>query len=188
MIDHMFKVVTDQREFVDFQKTFSSVYEGEGYEFDKVENDEKNEEQKIVRYVVETQQGCAGTVEIKPFSWHSDIVHLPSFEKIEKMTNGLQDTYEIGRLTVIKEQRSSEAFDYILGAIKHHALQTQAKFYIALMDTKVYLALVAGYRIPIVRIDQKFFYKGHFVVPVCIDVQQALAETNGKKWLSKSEC
>ena len=127
------------------------------------------------RFLLIEDQNSIGTVECirydEPEQSNSEFFYPFSENKLVK---DLQNVYEIGKLSIAKTSRGRGHFKRLAAIIFIHALETKAKWYIAVVTKRMYMYLFTiGF--PIEPIDEPFaFHDTLQGVPVRIHVRKGL--------------
>lgn len=181
------RVVSDSQDLYIFNSILSDVYSKNGYDFDVVQSWEKSSLYLILSSSRDPLE-VVGTVEVKPYFPNISVIERSfPFSNNQILQGDGLNIAEIGRVTIIESHQSSGAFDNLLSTLAQHTQSYGIDFYVALMDRRLYRALLMSYGIPVTALGEKRFYKGHVVIPVLIDVRFAMSNSENYKWLKNKE-
>lgn len=81
--------------------------------------------------------------------------------------------YEIDKLSILKDFRSEGVLKEIFLLLAEVSAENNIKYFVALMEPNLYTSLVE-HHFPLKEANERFYYKGDYVVPVLLDVNKAL--------------
>lgn len=166
-----------------FNQIWETCWKEKGYELEYSKH--------ANQFIFGAGKGC---VELKQFRHEIDDFFKTSkdndiknfrFSKLEEIKHCLDKTFEIDKLSILKENRGKRILDDILLFLGDFALENNVKYYIALLEPKLFLSLKIFYHLPIKKVGKTFHYKGDKVVPIVFNVEKANQERHKYNWAKK---
>ncbi|MGG0545236.1 hypothetical protein ABEY63_25520 [Priestia aryabhattai] len=96
-----------------------------------------------------------------------------------------KNVVEIDKLSILNEYRSGNILLKIFSFLYEFAEAREVDYYVSIIEPNLYSSLMErGF--PFNQVDEPFYYKGDYVVPVVLDVQKALGKVGQKLRLKKT--
>lgn len=80
---------------------------------------------------------------------------------------------EIDKLSILKTYRGTAILPQLLVFMATYATKRNKRYFVALCEPTLFIALRRMYNVPVEKLGKPFFYKGDNVVPILIDIAQA---------------
>ncbi|MEC0093339.1 hypothetical protein [Paenibacillus macquariensis] len=173
----MFKRVESKFELDRFNHIWTTVWLEKGYDLDFTE-------EVLERFVIVTEEGeHIGTSEITPYSIHeSEINQIAPFADHPKLIQAEGAVAIIDKMAVLKHYRGHFIADLLSAAVLFGE-ENKLKYYVALMEPVFQRALRITFHVPIEKVGGKVYYKGDYVVPVIIDVEEVYNNKEQYPWI-----
>lgn len=84
--------------------------------------------------------------------------------------DNLHQVVEIDKLSILKTYRGNAILPQLLLFMADYAMEHKKRYFVALCEPILYIALRRMYNVPMEKLGDPFFYKGDNVVPILIDI------------------
>lgn len=176
----MFKRVENELEMAMFNGVWTTVWLEKGYDLEF-------SERILERYVVVTKEGhYVGTTEIKPFSSGSSINETAGFDRHPAVMQAEGAVAEIDKMAVLQSYRG-HFISELLSALVDFGEKNKLKYYVALLEPVLQRALRISFKIPMEKVSQKVFYKGDYVVPTILNVEEVYNHKDRYSWITSPQ-
>nr|WP_280521476.1 hypothetical protein [Paenibacillus mangrovi] len=140
--------------------------------------------QILERYVVVTDEGhYVGTTEIKPYSSESPINEVAAFDRHPKVINAVGVVAEIDKMALLRTYRGNFLSD-LLSALVEFGEKNKLKYFVALLEPVLLRALRISFQVPLEKVANKIFYKGDYVIPTIVNVEEVYTHKDDYPWLT----
>ncbi|OAB45468.1 hypothetical protein [Paenibacillus glacialis] len=174
----MFKRVESKGELDRFNNIWTTVWLEKGFDLDFTE-------QVLERFVIVTEEGdYIGTSEIKPYSIHNSVINQTApFADHPKLIHAEGAVAEIDKIAVLNQYRGHNIADLLSGSILYGE-EKKIRYYVAMMEPVFLRALRITFQVPFEKVGGKVFYKGDYVVPVIIDLEEMYNNKKQYPWIT----
>lgn len=175
----MFKVVETELELARFNSIWTTVWLEKGFELEFAE-------QVLERFIILSKDGnYVGTSEIKPYSIHESILNQSApFADHPKLRQAEEGTVaEIDKIAVLNQYRGHFIADLLAGSVLYGE-DNKIRYYVAMMEPIFLRALRITFQVPFEKVGDKVFYKGDYVVPVIIDLEEMYNNKEQYSWIN----
>ncbi|QAY68286.1 hypothetical protein [Paenibacillus protaetiae] len=160
----------------EFDRIWTTVWTEKGYELEYSQH-------ALDRFVAVTPEGdIVGTSEIKPYHSTGSINEIAPFAVHPKVRSNPGKVAEFDKMAVLKEHRGKPLVDLLSSAV-YCAEQHGLRYYVSLLEPVLYRAFRISFHIPMEKIGEKTFYKGDYVIPTILDVEQVYRNKKRFDWL-----
>lgn len=171
----MIQKVSNAEEINIFNQIWMYCWHEKGYEI-------QFSEKTLGRFIVsDSDNNFVGTVEFKSYC-HSDIEENFAFSRFDYIKTNKNNTVELDKLSILPEKRGKNVLSELLTLITDFAFENKVRYYIALIEPKLFLTLKRFYKVPVMKLGPSFYYKGDDVVPMCLDAEIVYNEKEKYKW------
>jgi hypothetical protein len=171
----MISKVEAARELAEFDELWMESWREKGYGFE-------DSKKALGRFLFMCEGEYVGTIEFKLFK-NSTIEEIFSFSSFQYIKDNIEHVAEIDKLSIKKENRKKQILNHILSLMTHFAEDNHIRYYIALIEPKLFFSLKAFYHLPVKKLGRKFFYKGDDVIPISFDVRIVNQNKDKYEWL-----
>ncbi|ANY65967.1 hypothetical protein BBD42_05450 [Paenibacillus sp. BIHB 4019] len=177
----MFKRVENELELAMFNGVWTTVWREKGFDLEF-------SAQALERLMIVTMEGhYVGTAEIKPYSAASTINEAGIFQEHPELICAQGKIAEIDKIALLKPYRGQQYISELLSSLVYTAEERQIKYYVSLLEPVFLRALRVTFKVPLERLGEKVFYKGDYVVPMVLNVEQIYSNKQKYAWLSYSQ-
>ncbi|SFF31291.1 hypothetical protein SAMN04487969_1259 [Paenibacillus algorifonticola] len=177
----MFKRVENELELAMFNGVWTTVWREKGFDLEF-------SAQALERIMIVTAEGhYVGTAEIKPYSAASTINEAGFFQEHSELIRAQGEIAEIDKIALLKPYRGQQYISELLSSLVYTAEERQIKYFVSLLEPVFLRALRVTFKVPLEKLGEKEFYKGDYVVPVVINVEQIYSNKQKYAWLSYSQ-
>jgi hypothetical protein len=173
----MFKRVENELELAMFNGIWTTVWREKGYDLEF-------SDKSLAKYIIVTDEGqYVGTTEFKPYSiTDSQINATAPFHEHPDVIAAASEVAEIDKMAILRSFRGRYIAD-LLSACVYFAEGERIKYYVSLMEPVFMRALRVTFQVPLKKLGDKIFYKGDYVNPVLIDVEQVYQNKHRFEWM-----
>lgn len=175
----MFEEVNTNEKLAIFNNIWQQCWLEKGYELEL-------SNAVLERFLVRIDGEYQGTIELKKLKG-SQIEEVFPFSSFEYIKVDFEYVVEIDKLSILPPGRRKNALGKILSLLTYYSKEYDIRQYIGLMEPKLYIALKRFYRIPVIKLGEKFYYKGDNVVPISIDPRQIYQYKENYDWITYAE-
>lgn len=174
----MFKRVENELELAMFNGIWTTVWREKGFELEF-------SDKSLAKYIVVTDEGhCVGTTEFKPYSIKdSELNETAPFHEHPDVIAAADEIVEIDKMAILQTYRGRYISD-LLSACVYFAEGEKIKYFVSLLEPVFLRALKVSFRVPLKKLGDKIFYKGDYVNPVLIDVEQIYQNKHRFDWVA----
>ncbi|MFF2480499.1 hypothetical protein [Paenibacillus sp. NPDC058071] len=173
----MFKRVESEWELTMFNSIWTTVWKEKNYELEYSAS-------ALERYVALSNEGeyvgCAEYKRYEPGS--SSMESVIDVRQHPLIAANLCSIGEIEKMAVLMQYRGHPLADLLSSAVQC-AEKHQIRYYLALLEPIFYRALRITFHVPMERLGEKAFYKGDYVIPTLIRVEEVYNNKSQYDWL-----
>lgn len=168
----------NQNQLDTFNHIWIECWNEKGYELEFNQNSDK--------FIILDENGkVIGTTEFIKYEIGKNFCEdIYPFKDLQQIKNNHNRVIEIDKIALTKKFRGKNVQE-ILYTIYKYAQENNIQFAIGLMEPIFYKAMKLFYKMPITKLSRKKFYKGDWVIPVIIDCEYVLNNSQEYKWVSK---
>ena len=140
------------------------------------------------RYLItDSKDQKVGTIAFKPYQLdpNNNINTVYSFHQIESIKNKPESVVEIDKVAILRQFRGRN-LERLLSVFVHYSEQHDISYCVALLERVFYKALRRVYKIPVESVGEQIYYKGDYVIPAIIYVQEMYQHKEKYPWLRTS--
>lgn len=180
MNDMIYSKVKNGSQLSIFNSIWTRSWEEKGFELEY--------SQQAERYLIKSRRAkrYVATLELKPFGGQDAEINTAfPFWNYPYIRDNWHRVYEVDKLSILKEFRGRGALNGIFFTMLFHALRSNSKYYVALIDPYLYEAIIQGFKLPVEQLGEKVFYKGEYAIPMVLSVEYFLENNFAKNLLPK---
>ncbi|WP_332695098.1 hypothetical protein [Halalkalibacter lacteus] len=171
----MFIQANDQHHKEEFMKVWSTIATERKYPImDLADNSEA--------FLLQTKEGSnVGTIEFVPCKLEAvdETADYIDISREPRVTDNLSQAYQVRKMGVIKEFGSKKVLIDLLKLAATHAKNNQVRYYVSYLEKRHFEILTDKYKFRIERMGEIVKFHKRPCVPVLIDVEDAINNTQG---------
>jgi hypothetical protein len=173
----MFKRVENELELAMFNGIWTTVWMEKGFELEF-------SKEVLERFIVVTEEGhYVGTSEIKSYQPEESLMNeVAPFREHPDIAAAPETVAEIDKIALLKPYRGRYVCDLLSSTICY-AEQQGIRYYVALMEPVFLRALRITYKVPYEKLGNKQYYKGDYIIPVLLRVEEIYSNKQHYSWL-----
>lgn len=168
----MFKKVTSQKEQEAFAATWEYFCERNGWHKDPYA--QTGERYQLL--LSKRDPTVIGTIEFIPYHEEVEVERYFRFSKIPSIFQQQERVWEIDKLCLHKDYHRQGYFFHFFEIIYDHALLHQPKYYIAILEKKLYRLLKMSVGRRMIRVDKQTVRSEASLIPVVIQIEQIMKD------------
>ncbi|MCC3648482.1 hypothetical protein JGK52_17620 [Cytobacillus oceanisediminis] len=168
----MYTKVTTRADMDIFKEIWYTVCKEKNFESEDFNPDAEH-------YLLKNNNGdYIGTMEIGKYNppFFSTVSEYYDFTLDNRIRNNLGSVYEVDKVCIKKEERSTGGVDTIIRLFADHAIKNQATYYIAATEYVFYRAIRCFYGFGVEPKGEKLAYEGFYLMPCMMDAAKMLKQ------------
>lgn len=181
----MAKLALTMEELKMFNTIWAECWRERGFEIHKSELELKVLDTTLLRYLFKGEnQQFVSTIGLRKLS-NSETKKHYNLKKNAFIESEMEYVYEVDKLAILKKFRGMKVLSDILNFLVEFSEGKNVKYFVALMEPRLFKSIHRFYGIAINQIADEFDFEGDLVIPVCIDPKEALNASANYHWLQQ---
>jgi hypothetical protein len=165
---------------------WSEAWKEKGFDISKAETDLLTNDLTLIRHLFSDGEDFVATIGLRKLLY-SKTKHFYSLETNSFLCENKEFIFEIDKLAIRKDARGLQILSCILSFLAHFSQKHEVRYFVALIEPKLFKSIKLFYKLPTEQIGDAFFFEGDTVIPVSIDVSKAMSNPEKFDWLQPVE-